>query len=73
MQKINNNNYNIWSKQLSQAWDNQDLFKYRRYQNGGSFTTGALTDMIWNKDNFEIIIFTRHNIGISEITFKIKN
>lgn len=33
--------YNIWSKQLSQAWDNQDLFKYRRYQNGGSFTTGA--------------------------------
>lgn len=45
-------NYNTWSKQLSQAWGNQDLFKYRRYQNGGSFTTGALTDMIWNRDNF---------------------
>lgn len=44
--------YNIWSKQLSKAWDTQDLFKYRRYQNGGSFTTGALTDMIWNRDNF---------------------
>lgn len=27
MQKINNNNYNIWSKQLSQAWGNQDLSK----------------------------------------------
>ena len=52
MPEINNNNYNIWSKQLSQAWGNQDLFKYRRYQNGGSFTTGALTDMIWHKDNF---------------------
>ena len=45
-------NYNIWNRQLSQAWGNQDLFKYRRYQNGGSFTTGALTDMIWNRDNF---------------------
>lgn len=37
MQKINNNNYNIWSKQLSQAWGNQDLSKdhydYRKYYN----------------------------------------
>lgn len=35
MKKINNNNYNIWSKQLSQAWGNQDLSKdhydYRKY------------------------------------------
>lgn len=37
MPEINNNNYNIWSKQLSQAWSNQDLFKYRRYQNGGNY------------------------------------
>lgn len=37
MPEINNNNYNIWSKQLSQAWGNQDLFKYRRYQNGGNY------------------------------------
>lgn len=33
----NNNNYNIWSKQLSQAWGNQDLSKdhydYRKYYN----------------------------------------
>ena len=33
----NNNNYNTWSKQLSQAWGNQDLSKdhydYRKYYN----------------------------------------
>lgn len=55
MPEINNNNYNIWSKQLSQAWGNQDLFKdhydYRKYQNGGSFTTGALADMAWSFPN----------------------
>lgn len=37
MPEINNNNYNIWSKQLSQAWGNQDLSKdhydYRKYYN----------------------------------------
>ena len=46
MPEINNNNYNIWSKQLSQVWDNQNLFKYRRYQNGGSFTTGKGDDRV---------------------------
>lgn len=37
MPEINNNNYNTWSKQLSQAWGNQDLSKdhydYRKYYN----------------------------------------
>lgn len=37
MPEINNNNYNTWSKQLSQAWGNKDLSKdhydYRKYYN----------------------------------------
>lgn len=37
MPEINNNNHNTWSKQLSQAWGNQDLSKdhydYRKYYN----------------------------------------
>ena len=49
----------------------QEIKKSNVELRNGSFEENPLY-IIWHKDNFEIIIFTRHNMGISEITFKNK-
>lgn len=50
MPEINNNNYNIWSKQLSQAWGNQDLSK-DHYKLKTHPTYPDLGDKSWSRDN----------------------
>ena len=57
MPEINNNNYNTWSKWLSQAWGNQDLSKdhydYRKYYNDQPIVAWLQLNSIlahnWNK------------------------
>lgn len=63
MPEINNNNYNIWSKQLSQAWGNQDLSKdhydYRKYYNDQPIVAWLQLNKIlahnWNNGGTKIV------------------
>lgn len=62
---------------VSESNDNDTFFSQNMRKSNIELQNGSFEEnplyIIWNKDNFEIIIFTRHNIGISEITFKVKN
>ena len=61
----------ISNSHLKEDIFSQDMKKSNIELRNGSFEEKPLY-IIWRKDNFEIKIFSRYNMGISEITFKSK-